>query len=73
MRCSHARRRAVKAPNVAGAPSVRLSVAGTSPPTGSVAATWISGATAVFQTVAPPMSATSAQWIALPTSAWVGV
>ena len=52
---------------------MRLSVAGTVPPTGIVAATWISGAIAVFQTVAPPLSATSAQWMTLPTSAAVGV
>ena len=65
----------MNAPNAAGVPSVRASVAGTVPPAGAVGvdAVMISGAAAVFHTVAPALSALTVQWTTLPMSAAVGV
>ncbi len=62
-------------PNEAAAPSVRLSVAGTEAPAppSALTAVRISGATAVFQTVAPALSALTAQWMTLPMSSATGV
>ena len=65
----------MKAPKLAGVPSVRLSVAGTVPPASwvTLVAERISGACAVFHTVAPPLLTLTAQWMTLPTSSAVGV